>query len=43
MNQMGLKINFSYVGRPDRASPATGSVYRHKVEQQQLVADVFKA
>jgi 2-oxoglutarate dehydrogenase E1 component len=43
MNQLGLKLSFSYVGRPDRSSPATGSIYRHKVEQQQIVTDVFKA
>jgi 2-oxoglutarate dehydrogenase E1 component len=43
MNQLGLKLSFSYVGRPDRSSPATGSVYRHKTEQQQIVTDVFKA
>jgi 2-oxoglutarate dehydrogenase E1 component len=43
LNQMNLKLNFSYVGRPDRASPATGSVYRHRKEQQQLISDVFKA
>ncbi|MCC2678090.1 MAG: alpha-ketoglutarate decarboxylase [Pseudobdellovibrio sp.] len=42
MNQMGLKSTFSYVGRPDRSSPATGSIYRHRAEQQQIVADVFK-
>lgn len=34
-----FKVKLSYVGRPDRASPATGSVYRHKVEQAQLVQD----
>lgn len=38
----GLKVDLKYVGRPDRASPATGSVYRHRVEQAQLVQDCFK-
>lgn len=42
MNQMGLKASFSYVGRPERSSPATGSIYRHRAEQQQIIADVFK-
>jgi len=42
MNQMGLKAAFSYVGRPERSSPATGSIYRHRAEQQQIVAEVFK-
>ncbi len=38
----GLKVDLKYVGRPDKASPATGSVYRHRVEQAQLVQDCFK-
>jgi 2-oxoglutarate dehydrogenase E1 component len=38
----GLKLNLQYAGRPDRASTATGSVYRHKVEQAELVQSVFK-
>ncbi len=41
--QLNLKLNMNYVGRPDRASPATGSIYRHKAEQQQIINDVFKA
>ncbi len=40
--QMNAKLTFSYVGRPDRASPATGSIYRHKTEQQEIVEKVFK-
>jgi 2-oxoglutarate dehydrogenase E1 component len=43
INQMNLKLNMTYVGRPDKASPATGSIYRHKAEQQQIISDVFKA
>lgn len=42
MSQMNLKVNLTYVGRPDRSSPATGSIYRHKAEQAQIVQDVFK-
>ncbi len=38
----GLKVNLHYVGRPDRSSPATGSVYRHKVEQAELVQNCLK-
>ncbi len=38
----GLKLNLQYVGRPDRSSPATGSVYRHKVEQAELVQNCLK-
>lgn len=43
INNMNLKLSIMYVGRPDRASPATGSIYRHKAEQQQIITDVFKA
>lgn len=41
---MGInsKLSFSYVGRPDRASPATGSIYRHKTEQTEIIERVFK-
>ncbi len=38
----GFNLKLHYAGRPDRSSPATGSIYRHKVEQAQLVADCFK-
>ncbi|MCX7978308.1 MAG: 2-oxoglutarate dehydrogenase subunit E1, partial [Bdellovibrionaceae bacterium] len=33
------KMNFrlQYAGRPERSSPATGSVYRHKVEQAEVI------
>lgn len=39
---LNSKLALTYVGRPDRASPATGSIYRHKTEQQQIIYDVFK-
>lgn len=42
LSQMGLKPSFSYVGRGEKASPATGSIYRHKAEQLQIITDVFK-
>jgi len=42
INDMSLKVEFNYAGRPDRASPATGSVYRHKVEQTELIEKAFK-
>ena len=42
LNQMNLKLSFSYVGRSERSSPATGSIYRHRAEQQQIVTDVFR-
>lgn len=42
IQDLKLKIDFHYVGRPDRASPATGSIYRHKVEQAELVQKCLK-
>ena len=36
-----LKFDLEYVGRPERSSPATGSIYRHKVEQAEIVKNVF--
>jgi 2-oxoglutarate dehydrogenase E1 component len=38
----GLKLSLQYVGRPDRSSPATGSVYRHKAEQAEIVQNCLK-
>ena len=43
INQLNLRLGLTYVGRPERSSPATGSNYRHKAEQQQIIGDVFKA
>lgn len=37
-----IKVNMKYVGRPEKASPATGSNYRHKTEQAEIVANCFK-
>lgn len=37
----GLKLGFEYVGRPERSSPATGSNYKHKIEQAELIQAVF--
>lgn len=38
----GLKVDLQYVGRPDKASPATGSIYRHRTEQAELVQNCLK-
>jgi len=38
----GLKFELNYVGRPDRSSPATGSIYRHRAEQSEIVQACFK-
>lgn len=32
-----MKFELLYVGRPERSSPATGSIYRHKVEQTEII------
>jgi 2-oxoglutarate dehydrogenase E1 component len=41
INEMNLKVSLTYAGRPDRASPATGSIYRHRIEQQEIVEKAF--
>jgi 2-oxoglutarate dehydrogenase E1 component len=35
------KLSLHYVGRGERSSPATGSIYRHKAEQAEIVKTVF--
>jgi 2-oxoglutarate dehydrogenase E1 component len=37
-----LKLNIKYIGRPERSSPATGSIYRHKNEQNEIIQGVIK-
>lgn len=37
--EAGSKAPLKYVGRGERSSPATGSLYRHKVEQAELVKE----
>ncbi|MBC7753117.1 MAG: 2-oxoglutarate dehydrogenase subunit E1, partial [Moraxellaceae bacterium] len=41
LSQAKSPMQLSYVGRPDRASPATGSIYRHKAEQTEIIEKVF--
>ena len=38
--EFGLELQ--YIGRSERASPATGSLYRHKVEQSEIVQSALK-
>lgn len=38
----GLKLKLEYVGRNERSSPATGSIYRHRAEQAELIQNCFK-
>jgi 2-oxoglutarate dehydrogenase E1 component len=35
------QLNFMYVGRSERSSPATGSIYRHKNEQSEIIRSCF--
>ncbi len=37
-----IKLELEYCGRPERSSPATGSVYRHKVEQAEIIDQALK-
>ncbi|MCB0368188.1 MAG: 2-oxoglutarate dehydrogenase E1 component, partial [Bdellovibrionales bacterium] len=37
-----LKFDLQYVGRPERSSPATGSIYRHKIEQNEIIQGLMK-
>lgn len=39
--QTSLAFDLEYVGRPERSSPATGSIYRHNQEQTQVLNDCF--
>jgi 2-oxoglutarate dehydrogenase E1 component len=42
METEGIKGTLKYVGRAEKASPATGSIYRHKAEQAAIVAEALK-
>lgn len=43
MSQLGLgKIPLEYVGRPSKASPATGSPIQHKKQQQSIIDGVLR-
>ncbi|MFS4460779.1 2-oxoglutarate dehydrogenase E1 component [Bdellovibrio sp. HCB2-146] len=41
VTKAGLKLGFEYVGRPERSSPATGSIHRHRVEQAEIIKSIF--
>jgi 2-oxoglutarate dehydrogenase E1 component len=38
---LGRDIPLSYIGRPERASPAVGSARIHAAEQAEIVAHAF--
>ena len=35
-------LSLTYAGRTERSSPAVGSTYKHKIEQQKLIEESFK-
>ncbi len=42
INELGLrKIQLEYAGRPEKASPATGSPYNHQKEQEEILQQCF--
>ncbi len=41
VSKAGLKLGFEYVGRPERSSPATGSIHKHKIEQAETVKSIL--
>ena len=40
-NKEGLRFELKYAGRPERSSPATGSLYRHNAEQADVIKQVY--
>lgn len=43
LTQLKSNLEFSFVGRTERSSPATGSIYRHRIEQQKIISGAFEA
>lgn len=43
VGKAGLKLSFQYAGRPEKASPATGSNARHNTEQAEIIKSIFGA
>jgi 2-oxoglutarate dehydrogenase E1 component len=41
LRQAGRPFEIGYVGRPERASPAEGSLDQHNVEQARIVAEAY--
>lgn len=42
LEKTGLNLKLQYAGRSEKASPATGSLYRHKAEQEHIWQEAFK-
>ncbi len=38
-----MKFELEYAGRPERSSPAAGSIYRHRIEQAELIKNAFES
>jgi 2-oxoglutarate dehydrogenase E1 component len=41
VQKAGLQLRFEYAGRPEKASPAVGSIHRHKTEQADIIKSIF--
>ncbi len=41
VQKAGLQLRFEYAGRPEKASPAVGSIHRHKIEQAEIIKSIF--
>jgi 2-oxoglutarate dehydrogenase E1 component len=41
LDKEGLNLKVQYVGRTERSSPATGSIYRHRAEQAEIIKNCF--
>ncbi|MDG0815882.1 2-oxoglutarate dehydrogenase E1 component [Bdellovibrio svalbardensis] len=41
VQKAGLQLRFEYAGRPEKASPAVGSIHKHKVEQADIIKSIF--
>ena len=42
LQKENLKVDLKYIGRAERSSPATGSIYRHRAEQNEIIQNCFK-
>ncbi|HEX7673082.1 MAG TPA: 2-oxoglutarate dehydrogenase E1 component [Bdellovibrio sp.] len=41
VQKAGLQLRFEYAGRAEKASPAVGSVHKHKAEQAEIIKSIF--
>ncbi|HWU44958.1 MAG TPA: hypothetical protein VN132_16010, partial [Bdellovibrio sp.] len=41
VQKAGVQLRFEYAGRPEKSSPAVGSIHRHKAEQAEIIKSIF--